>query len=157
MFVRAVHRIPGGPAAAAQARELVARELSDQLPASTAEDARLLVSELATNSVIHGGADENETITLEIAADDVIRIEVGDEGPGFGLAPPGNNGAARLPAATSRASSSRAWLAHRLAPFGGYGLLLVEQIADRWGIECSPHGTRVWFELDPESSYSSPN
>ena len=30
---------------------------------------------------------------------------------------------------------------------GGWGLYLVEELADRWGVETQV-GTRVWFELD---------
>jgi hypothetical protein len=30
---------------------------------------------------------------------------------------------------------------------GGWGLVLVDRIADRWGIIHSPDGTCVWFEL----------
>src|SRR5215204_5089931 len=30
---------------------------------------------------------------------------------------------------------------------GGWGLFLVDQIADRWGVECTTSGTRVWFEI----------
>ena len=29
----------------------------------------------------------------------------------------------------------------------GWGLYLVDQIADRWGVDHDP-GTRVWFEID---------
>jgi anti-sigma regulatory factor (Ser/Thr protein kinase) len=30
---------------------------------------------------------------------------------------------------------------------GGWGLFLVDQIADRWGVRRTPTGTCVWFEL----------
>ena len=30
---------------------------------------------------------------------------------------------------------------------GGRGLLLVETIAERWGVDPLPSGKRVWFEL----------
>lgn len=33
---------------------------------------------------------------------------------------------------------------------GGRGLLLVEGLADRWGVELRPWGKRVWAELDAE-------
>jgi hypothetical protein len=30
---------------------------------------------------------------------------------------------------------------------GGWGLVLVDQLADRWGV-VNEHGSRVWLELD---------
>jgi hypothetical protein len=30
---------------------------------------------------------------------------------------------------------------------GGWGLFLVDQIADHWGVECATSGTCVWFEI----------
>jgi anti-sigma regulatory factor (Ser/Thr protein kinase) len=33
----------------------------------------------------------------------------------------------------------------------GVGLWLVDQLADRWGVDCS-HSTRVWLEFDRDPS-----
>ena len=30
----------------------------------------------------------------------------------------------------------------------GYGMLLVDELANRWGVDCHPGGKTVWFELD---------
>jgi hypothetical protein len=54
-----------------------------------------------------------------------VRVEVGDLGPGFD---PG-------PRDLDRESPS------------GWGLYLVDQLADRWGVTRAG-GTRVWFEID---------
>ena len=54
-----------------------------------------------------------------------IRVEVHDSGPGF--EPP------EAPPTLYRES--------------GFGLFLVDRIADRWGVS-SDGGTTVWFELD---------
>jgi hypothetical protein len=35
---------------------------------------------------------------------------------------------------------------------GGHGLLLVSQLADRWGFEGHSRGKTVWFELNPATS-----
>ena len=35
---------------------------------------------------------------------------------------------------------------------GGYGLLLVDRMSSRWGIERSAGSTTVWFELDRPAS-----
>jgi hypothetical protein len=59
--------------------------------------------------------------------DDVVRVEVLDSGDGF------------VPKPGVRAQQAR-------EP-GGWGLVLVERIADRWGVETDDE-TMVWFELE---------
>ncbi len=101
-----------------------ARRAIDQLgaacDAATLTDARLLVSELVTNSVQHGGG---EKIVMHIDSDrpGLLRCEVIDDGCGF--VPRGRGG--------------------RLV--GGWGLDLVEQIVGSWGVR--EGSTHVWFEL----------
>jgi anti-sigma regulatory factor (Ser/Thr protein kinase) len=108
--------------APARARTMI-RGLKPLLGAERTEDATLLVSELVTNAVRHaGGAVVRLVVALEGRA---LRIEVHDPGQGFELKPP--------PDDPLRAS--------------GWGLVLVEELADRWGIDHDPR-TRVWFEMD---------
>src|SRR5204863_1301862 len=91
---------------------------------STLEDLRLLVSELVTNAVRHGGADEAGVVSLRLLLEPLrIRVEVTDMGPGFDLNVP-----------TTRDE-------------GGWGLVFVDRLADRWGIE-HDGATKVWFEID---------
>ena len=81
----------------------------------------LLVSELVSNSVIHGRP--LETANIEVAVTNRpgrIRVEVSDLGPGI------DSEAARVST--------------------GWGLRLVDLLSDRWGIEAPPGG-RVWFEV----------
>jgi len=84
------------------------------------EATRLLVSELVTNAVKYGG---DGPVRLEVAsAPERVRVEVIDKGTGF--------------SAKERASDQE----------GGFGLPMVERLADRWGaFEGSTH---VWFEID---------
>ena len=109
------------PAAARRAID----ELSAGYDPETLSDVRLLVSELVTNSVKHGGG---ETITVHIDVDrpGVLRCEVIDDGGGF--VPRGRD--------------------DRLV--GGWGLDLVEQIAVSWGVR--EGSTHVWFELATRGS-----
>ena len=81
---------------------------------------RLLVSELVTNAVKYGG---DGAVRLQVASEETrFRAEVIDEGSGF--------------VAKEREPDQE----------GGWGLPLVEELADRWGtFEGSTH---VWFELD---------
>lgn len=114
-------RLSGGTDAPARARRALS-SLNGSL-AGLAETVRLLVSELVTNSVKHGGAGPQDSIDLALTASaGMVRVEVGDGGPGF-------------EPKTSRTEP------------GGFGLMLVDQLADRWGIEGEPRPF-VWFEID---------
>ncbi len=108
--------------APAQARGAL-DQIGDRITPARLRDVRLLVSELVTNAVRHA---EGEAVRLVVAfKGGTLRIEVHDPGRGFELKPP--------PDDPMRAS--------------GWGLVLVEELADRWGIDHSPR-TRVWFEMD---------
>ncbi|MEA2385587.1 MAG: hypothetical protein QOH72_5558 [Solirubrobacteraceae bacterium] len=118
-------RLPGGPHAPAIARAAVEALPAGSLDAPLAHTARLLASEIVTNSVIHGGTGEDDWISLDVALSPAgLRVEVTDHGPGF------------------------APVASRPDPDdpGGRGLFLVDELADRWG--SADGGTRVWFEVD---------
>ena len=89
----------------------------------TLETLRLLVSELVANSIRHARSDELR-LTVSVGPDAVL-TEVVDGGDGF-----------EAPAADARKSDRTGW-----------GLFLVERLADRWGVVREDDGTRVWFEL----------
>ena len=120
--------LAGGPYAVTAAR-LALADIDSQLDASTAFDVRLLVSELVTNSVQHASVSAEDSIRLTVdIGDDGVRVQVFDEGPGF-----------ERPDATPDMGTDRGW-----------GFFLVNQIADRWGVERA-RGNCVWFEIDPSS------
>ncbi|MCA1689866.1 MAG: ATP-binding protein [Actinobacteria bacterium] len=109
--------LPATPAAPRLARQAVERLPVDenQLPTVT-----LLASELVTNAVRHAGTDRPIRLEAVLTARR-LRVCVTDEGRGFSpLAQP-------QPAEED----------------GGYGLFLVEQLANQWGVA----GRTVWFEL----------
>ena len=115
--------LAGGPYAVTAAR-LALTDLESHLDASVAFDVRLLVSELVTNSVQHAQVAAEDSIVLHVAInDEVVHVEVRDEGPGF--EPP-----SEPPPEDADA---------------GWGLFLVEQLADSWGV--SDGGKGVWFEI----------
>jgi anti-sigma regulatory factor (Ser/Thr protein kinase) len=90
------------------------------------DDARLLLSELVTNGVRHAGLEPHEWIRVRVqTGGGSIRVEVADPGPGF-----------QAPAAETR----------DLTDASGRGLLLLQQLPDRWGI-VTDGLTRVWFEF----------
>lgn len=113
-------RLPAGAGCVARARRS-AREVLADLP-GVAEVAALLVSELATNAVRHGGGG----FELSIARDETrVRVEIRDT---TGLPP-----IRRQP---------------RQEEPGGRGLLIVDRLATAWGVEPSEGGKTVWFQLD---------
>ena len=118
-------RLEPSPSAVGRARATIDR-FEGRLSAQTIEDARLLVSELVTNSLRHASIESDQEIEVSFSLDDrALHVEVLDPGRGF------------MP----RARSSRE------ADETGWGLFLVAQLADRWGVR--PDGpTCVWFELD---------
>lgn len=118
-------RLPVKPEAASRARESL-WELHSALDPRVFEDLRLLVSELVTNSLRHAGLSDRSQIYLRVELTDRnILVEVCDEGPGF---TPNED----IPS---------------LYQHSGWGLFLVKEIADRWGVRRNPN-TCVWFELN---------
>jgi anti-sigma regulatory factor (Ser/Thr protein kinase) len=120
--------VPASPEAGTALRRAV-RSLDVFLEADKGEEMQLLVTELATNGVKHGSSGDANRITLDAKVDDGgLHVSVSDRGEGFTPAP--------RPADRSEP--------------GGWGLMLVEGIADRWGVERGP--SRVWFELGGHSA-----
>ena len=120
---RATFRLDGGTRAPSEARAMLRAPLSGAVEQGMRDHVLVLVSELVTNSVVHGGASEQDAIELSLAwSPEQLRIEVLDRGPGFGR---------------SLGNSERD---------GGWGLQLVEKMADRWGV-IRTDATIVWVEM----------
>jgi anti-sigma regulatory factor (Ser/Thr protein kinase) len=115
-------RLQGNHEAAAHARQALARLRSD-IDSPLMETLRLLVTELVTNSVTHAGADS--VVLKVLVGHKAVWTEVTDEGPGFD------------PAITNNPGEGRP----------GWGLFLVERLANRWGVNHEGRSTKVWFEL----------
>jgi anti-sigma regulatory factor (Ser/Thr protein kinase) len=116
--------IAAGQHAPAAARSAVERWLSGRVSTRLYDDVRLLVSELVTNSVRHAQLTPDMTIRISVAlVDGAVRIEVEDPGDGAiaAVAPDREHG-------------------------GGFGLYLVELLAERWG-STNDGNTCVWAEL----------
>jgi anti-sigma regulatory factor (Ser/Thr protein kinase) len=118
--------ITGGPYAATAARRALGG-LRDLIGTQKLDDVYLLVSELVTNGVRHGGAGEDDVMELTaLRHGNRLRVVVTDWGPGFDGRPRPRN---------------------RADQTGGWGLFLVERLAERWGTQRSDDATTVWFEL----------
>ena len=115
-------RLRGGPEAAARARRALSKLRADIDP-PLMETLRLLVTELVSNSVRHA---HSETVILKVLVGrGAVLTEVTDEGPGFDPSDAGSPGTEE----------------------SGWGLFLVERLADRWGVTQNDDATKVWFEL----------
>jgi anti-sigma regulatory factor (Ser/Thr protein kinase) len=111
-----------GPGAAAEARRAIAGLRADLDP-PLMETLRLLVTELVTNSVRHTAAD---TVTLKVAIGKAaVLTEVADTGPGID------------PECVEQAGDDNT----------GWGLFLVQRLANSWGVKHDGPSKRVWFEL----------
>ncbi len=118
-------KLPGGPQAPARARGLISDWVGGELGRQTIEDIKLLVSEIVTNAVRH--PDASGPIEMKvIVRGGTVRVEISD---------PGGAGFAKPAVATPPPDA-----------LGGRGLLIVDRVATRWGVD-SGRPTRVWFEL----------
>jgi anti-sigma regulatory factor (Ser/Thr protein kinase) len=106
----------------AEARSKVCEAIEPHLDNGMDETLKLLVSEVVTNAVRHGGS--GGPVELHASWNSEIRVAVQDRGDGFSPVP-------RLGGPDEA---------------GGFGLFLVGQLADRWGVE-NDGGTTVWFVL----------
>jgi len=110
----------------------VARRVLGRLPgldAAMLETARLLISELVTNSYRHGKLERDDDIELTISSQpDRLHVEVLDYGAGFDQDDVSSND-------PNRSSGENGW-----------GLRIVQQLSDRWGVEDNGR-TLVWFDL----------
>jgi anti-sigma regulatory factor (Ser/Thr protein kinase) len=109
----------------AAARRFVASAIQSGGPAR--DVTRLLVSEAATNAVLHSASGDGGTFAVEyLISDQRLRVEVHDGG--------GPTGPRRR--------------IHDLESMTGRGLDLFNALSDRWGVDGTPDGWTVWFELD---------
>jgi anti-sigma regulatory factor (Ser/Thr protein kinase) len=118
-------QLPPDNAAAARARRFVSDTLRAWGHEDAIADAELLVSELVTNAVLHARSETRVTVEREGTT---VRVSVCDD------------------------SSARP----RLRNYGpdavtGRGLVIVDRIAQRWGIDPSDAGKCVWFEIEVRS------
>ena len=119
--------VPVEPEAPAVAREVVALALVGvPVAEDRIDDLRLLTSEVVTNAIRHAGLEAGDSIGLAVdVSDERVRVNVADDGPGFEPA----DVEGPLP-----------------GKIGGWGLLLVKQLSDAWGVIRNDPNS-VWFEI----------
>jgi anti-sigma regulatory factor (Ser/Thr protein kinase) len=129
--------VPGGIAltlaathdAPAVARRTVTPALQ-HWDAARRDAALLVISELVTNAVRHGSSSPSDRIRVQVRRNDRgTRIEVTDVGARGGSVAPRDE---RTPD----------------DPRSGWGLPIVAELSDSWGVAHIGARTRVWCELD---------
>ena len=107
--------------AGVRARALVRDALRDWGLNAISDDATLVVTELVTNAVTHGGSVFRVQLSRTSGA---FRIEVVDDGEGTPEPQPPDTEAE-----------------------GGRGIMLVDAMSSSWGVENVPQGKLVWAEI----------
>jgi two-component sensor histidine kinase len=110
--------------APAKAREECTARTRDVVPREVAATACLLVSELVTNTVRHGDCQPDDTVELLI-----------DRDPGW----------LRVAVCQRAVIGALEVVTDREVREGGWGLKLVDELAQEWGVDDDPNC--VWFKL----------
>jgi anti-sigma regulatory factor (Ser/Thr protein kinase) len=118
--------IPASRDAPRMARELLDGWLSAAVGEPTASTIRLATSELVTNAVRHGRLAVGNSLALSVdVGERTVHVEV------------------QQPTATAGAAVA----SNRLPGEGGFGMAIVDDVADRWGVVGGVPGS-VWFDVD---------
>ena len=112
------------PESVPRARETVVEIAEPFIDEERIPDLRLVISEVITNAVRHGG--EGDMLVAVTPKRDFLCVQVTDTGDGFAPRP----------------------RAYEPDEDGGFGLFLVERLTRRWGLTRENSNTRVWFEFD---------
>lgn len=113
--------VPSLPASIASVRRFAVAACRANGHEELSDAVALLVSEVATNALVHAEGDVQVRV---VTRGDVLRVEVADESP-------------LLPQPRAAGPLEE----------GGRGLALVESVASAWGVTPLEHGKVVWFEL----------
>jgi anti-sigma regulatory factor (Ser/Thr protein kinase) len=121
-----VLELPARPAAVSAARRALLAA-NGGWPSTVRDDVLLLLTELVSNAVRHAELGAGRAVRVEFQQGArTIGVAVFDEGIGF----------------TAEAPHPEP------DPSGGWGLFLIDRIADRWGITRTASGTCAWFEIE---------
>ena len=130
-------RLPPDISSPAVARHAL-NPLEERFDEETLFKLRLMLTELVTNSIRHAELRDADRIVVRVTWEPgSLRVEVLDAGRG--------------PSAPAMIPAESGWEyqdAGELEPMGGWGLAMVETLADSWGVT-SNGGTTVWFEVAP--------
>ena len=118
---RQERELPVSREAPAMAREFLRSATCSEHHSEVLDDAVLMVSELVTNSVLHGGPP---VVVAVDCMEDALQVRVRD-------------GSSELPTPREAAQADE----------GGRGLALVAEMSADWGVDPVEDGKNVWFVL----------
>lgn len=145
-------QLPGEARSAGEARGFVADQCRAWRLDAILDDVTLPVSELVTNAVIHARTPLHLTVSLTGA---YIEVSVRDRNPRPPVARPVrldlsadiDVAAARNPEQAIDPRDPVLHVGDAGSIAAGRGLLIVDAIADEWGVLQLSHGKEVWFRL----------
>ena len=114
------------PASVARIRRFTADACRRSTPEVDSDTVALLVSEVATNALVHG---EGRVRVRVRPTDEGLRVEIHDD-------------SATLPSRRQATPMDE----------GGRGIALVEALSSGWGAEKTDRGKTVWFEVARRSA-----
>src|SRR4051812_47693821 len=124
---RQTFRVAPEPRSVPHARERVIELAEPFISAARIADLRLVISEVITNAVRHGG--DGDMVVVVTPRQSYLCVQVTDTGDGFAPRP----------------------RAFDPDDGGGFAFFLIEPLTRRWGLTRENSNTRVWFEFDFEA------
>lgn len=112
--------VPSVPRSVSEVRRFAIR-MCGEYTEEVRDTVALLVSEVATNALVHGRGDVEVRV---VPQEGVLRVEVADDDPA-------------LPRPRTAGTDAE----------GGRGLALVDALASAWGTTETAQGKVVWFEV----------
>jgi len=113
-------RFEASPAAVREARDFLQTAMAGRLDPEVQSELTVVLSELASNAVRHARTPFEVVVTT---TNGHVRIEVED-------------GSTEAPVVKAPSGE------------GGWGLVLVDRVCDRWGVDISDERKCVWCERD---------
>lgn len=112
--------VPSVPRSVAEVRRFAVAACGDCAP-DVQDTVALLVSEVATNALVHGSGNVQVRVSR---TGHTLRVEVSD-------------GSSQAPRPRSADADAE----------GGRGLALVDALSDSWGTDFTASGKTVWFQI----------
>lgn len=143
--------LPAAARSAGDARRFLAAQCGGWGLPLLLDDAVLAVSELVANAVVHGRSAVQLTVSL---SGDFVEVAVGDENPRPPVVRPVRlnldediNEAVALSRLQLDEPGAQWLIGEAGSITAGRGMLIVDAVADEWGISSRTTGKDVWFRL----------
>ncbi len=154
-------RLGDAPRAAAAARGFVADQCARWALQEIRDDLVLPVSELVTNAIVHAGTPSHLTISL---AGRIVEVAVHDGSPRAPIMRPVrvdplgdiDRAAPVLTGQPLDRQDPSLQVGEAGSIVAGRGLLIVDAVADEWGIAELRQGKTVWFRIQVPERWSFP-